>query len=97
MLGGEIVEGEQHLAVLGQAFDRLVVLRAVDFCECIEGGLGVRPGLGHPQMFWSARLVLPCKLFGSLLRTLAVLCTQQRCSRVLGQTSASAFQKPSAP
>ena len=39
-------------------------------------------------MFCSARLALPCKLFGSLLRTLAVLCTQQRCSRVLGQTSA---------
>src|SRR3954452_12787987 len=48
-------------------------------------------------MFWSARLALPCRLFGSLLRTLAVLCTQQRCSRVLGHTSGSAFQKPSAP
>ena len=50
VLGGEIVEGEQHVAVLGQAFDRLVVLRAVDFRECIEGGLGVRPGLGHPDV-----------------------------------------------
>src|SRR5690348_7843381 len=28
---------------------------------------------------------------------LAVLCTQQRCSRVVGHTSPSAFQNPSAP
>ena len=27
-------------------------------------------------------------------RTLAVLCTQQRCSRVVGHSSASAFQEP---
>src|SRR4051812_37523191 len=37
------------------------------------------------------------KSLGSLLRTLAVLCTQQRCSRVVGHSSPSAFQKPSAP
>jgi hypothetical protein len=33
------------------------------------------------------RLAFPCRLFGNLLRTLAVLCTPQRYSRVLGQTS----------
>ena len=50
VLGGEVVEGEQHVAILRQAFDRLVVLRAVDFHESIEGGLGVLPGLGHPDV-----------------------------------------------
>src|SRR5215468_10143688 len=49
------------------------------------------------QISCSARLALGCWLFGSLATTLAVLCTQQRCSRVVGQTSPAAFQKPSAP
>ena len=49
------------------------------------------------QISCSARLAFACWLFGSLFRTLAVLCTQQRCSRVFGHTSPSAFQKPSAP
>src|SRR5438034_9459491 len=47
VLGGKIVEGEQHVAILGQTFDRLVVLRAVVFRESIEGGLDGLPGLGH--------------------------------------------------
>ncbi len=50
VLGGEVVEGEQHVAILGQALDRLVVFRAVGFRERIEGGLGVLPGLGHPDV-----------------------------------------------
>jgi hypothetical protein len=45
----------------------------------------------------STRLALVCRLFGILFRMLAVLCTQQRCSRVVGHTSPSAFQNPSAP
>src|SRR5579864_2458059 len=49
------------------------------------------------QISCSDRLALGCWLFGSLLRTLAVLCTQQRCSRVVGHSSPSAFQKLSAP
>src|ERR1700724_3470885 len=49
------------------------------------------------QISCSARLALVCRLFGSLFRMLAVLCTQQRCSRVVGHTSPSAFQNPSAP
>src|ERR1700732_2758982 len=49
------------------------------------------------QISCNARLAFGCWLFGSLLRTLAVLCTQQRCSRVVGHSSPSAFQKPSAP
>src|ERR1700741_274959 len=49
------------------------------------------------QISCNARLAFGCWLFGSLLRTLAVLCTQQRCSRVVGHSSPSAFQKPSEP
>src|SRR6266404_2686067 len=49
------------------------------------------------QISCSDRLAFGCWLFGSLLRTLAVLCTQQRCSPVVGHSSPSAFQKPSAP
>src|SRR5215211_1130849 len=49
------------------------------------------------QISCNDRVAFGCWLFGSLLRTLAVLCTQQRCSRVVGHSSPSAFQKPSAP
>src|SRR6266436_4271756 len=48
------------------------------------------------QISCSARLAFDCWLFGSLLRTLAVLCTQQRWPRVFGHTSSIACQKPSA-
>src|SRR5437764_4625988 len=48
------------------------------------------------QISCSARLAFGCWLFGNLASTFAVLCTQQRCSRVFGQTSPAAFQNPSA-
>src|SRR6266851_2179366 len=41
------------------------------------------------QISCSDRLAFGCWLFGNLLRTLAVLCTQQRCSRVVGHSSPS--------
>src|SRR2546421_12196076 len=46
------------------------------------------------QISCNARLAFGCWLFGSLASTLALLCTQQRCSRVFGQTSPAAFQNP---
>ena len=49
------------------------------------------------QISWRARFAFECRLLGSLLSTLAVLCTQQRWLRVRGHTSSIAFQKPSAP
>src|SRR3981189_3495293 len=49
------------------------------------------------QISWSARLAFDCWLLGSLFKTLAVLCTQQRWPRVLGHTSSTASQKPTAP
>src|SRR3954465_3786612 len=42
-------------------------------------------------MSCSARLAFACRLLGSLFRTLAVLCTQQRWPRVLGHTLYGAF------
>ncbi len=50
MLGGEVVEGEQRLAVFGQALDGLVVLDAIGFDERIQGSLGGVPGLRHPDV-----------------------------------------------
>src|SRR5271168_5007884 len=49
------------------------------------------------QISCNERLAFACRLFGSLFKTFAVLCTQQRCARVFGHTSSIAFQKPSAP
>src|SRR3984893_6556072 len=49
------------------------------------------------QISWSARLAFDCWPLGSLFKTLAVLCTQQRWPRVLGHTSSTACQKPRAP
>ena len=97
MLGGEVVEGEQRLAILDQALGGLVVFQ-------LRSSRGRRrrrrrhPSASPPSRSPAeARLALGCWLFGSLFSTFAVLCTQQRCSRVVGHTSPSAFQKPSAP
>ena len=49
------------------------------------------------QMSWRARFAFDCWLLGSLFKTFAVLCTQQRWPRVRDHTSSIAFQKPSAP
>src|SRR5258708_23538853 len=73
VLGREVVEGEQRVAILDS-----FLVSAI-------------------QISCSARLAFDCWLFGSLLRTLAVLCTQQRWPRVLGHTSSIACQKPSPP
>src|SRR6516162_3500275 len=96
VLSREVVEAEQGVAILDQALDRLVVFDAPGLDEGVEGGKRIRLGLGHPD-FLQCPLGFGCWLFGSLLRTLAVLCTQQRCPRVLGHTSSMACQKPSAP
>jgi hypothetical protein len=70
MLGGEVVEGEQ----CRQAFDGLLVLDAVSFDERIERSLGDRL-VSAIQISCKARLSLACRLFGSLFKTFAVLCT----------------------
>ena len=55
-----------------------------------------RPSTVTARLECKARLAFGCWLFGNLASTFAVLCTQQRCSRVFGQTSPAAFQNPSA-
>src|SRR3979411_645113 len=49
------------------------------------------------QISWSARLAFDCWLLGSLFKTLAVLCTQQRWPRVLGHTAPPARPRPPPP
>src|SRR3954466_3239711 len=50
VLGGEIVEGEQGMAVLRQARGGLIVFQLVGGDEGVERGLGVLAGLGHPDL-----------------------------------------------
>jgi len=47
MLGWEVVEGEQRIAILGQAFDRLVVFRSVALRESVESCDGLVLRFGH--------------------------------------------------
>src|SRR6266536_3624445 len=49
---GEIVEGEQRVAILDQAFDRLVVFDAPGLDEGVEGGKRIL--LGRPSRFPAA-------------------------------------------
>ena len=48
--GGEVVEREQLVAVTGQAGGGLGVLVIVVLQPLVEGPLGVRPRLGHPDL-----------------------------------------------
>src|SRR5688500_8281032 len=50
MLGGEVIEREQRIAILDEAFDGLFVFEAVGRDERIACGLSVHPGLGHPDV-----------------------------------------------
>lgn len=62
MLGREVVEREERLAVLGQAGGRLIVLDGVALDESVERGLGVGPGVGHPDVLQGplpSRLLAP--------------------------------------
>src|SRR5262245_28367329 len=49
VLGRKIVEGEQRVAILDQALDRLVVFNAPGLDEGVEGGKRILLGLGHPD------------------------------------------------
>src|ERR1700716_3021999 len=95
VLSREVVEGKQRVAILDQALDSLVVFDAPDFDEGVERGECILLGLGHPDLL--ERTLGLRLLLGSLFKTLAVLCAQQRWPRVLGHTSSTACQKPTAP
>ena len=78
VLGGEIIECQQSFPILDQALRGLVVFNAVSLDEKIKRRLRVDLGFGHPDIL---EMALGFRL-GIWLSTLAVLCTQQRCSRV---------------
>jgi len=54
MLGREVVEGKQRLAILGEAGGGLFILQAVGAEKSVEGDLGVLPRLGHPDFLQGA-------------------------------------------
>src|ERR1700675_433603 len=54
MLCREVVEGEQSIAVFGQAFDRLLVFNVVDFDERVECDESILLGPGHPDLLQCA-------------------------------------------
>ncbi len=96
VLGWEFVECQQRVSILSETVGRLLVFQRVAVDEGVEASSGATL-VSAIQISCNARLAFGCWLFGSLASTFAVLCTQQRCSRVFGQTSPAAFQNPSAP
>src|SRR5258707_5208162 len=96
VLGGEVVEGQQRVAILGQTLDRLVDLTP-QLSTKASKATSASFLVSAIQISWRARLAFDCWLFGSLLRTLLVLSSQQRWPHVVGHTSSIACQKPSAP
>src|SRR5215217_4202449 len=50
VLGREVVEGKQRIAILGQAVDRLSVFDAPGFDEGVESDERLLLGLGHPDL-----------------------------------------------
>jgi hypothetical protein len=77
--GGEVVEREQRVTIFGQAFDRLVVFRAVGFGEGVESRDGILLRFGHPDLLQRA-IGLGMQALRQLLRTLAVCLRQRSCS-----------------
>jgi hypothetical protein len=49
VLGREVVEGEQRVAILDRSLDRLVVFDAPGLDEGVEGRKRILLGLGHPD------------------------------------------------
>ena len=96
VLGGEVIESEQRVAVLRETFAGCRVLGLVLFEELIEGLVRPRLRLGLPcQISCRSDFAFGCTLLGILLSTFAVLCTQHRCSLVSGKISRSAAQNSS--
>jgi hypothetical protein len=66
VLSGEVVEGEQRVTVLGEAFSRLRVAGAKGCQEAVEGFLCLGPGLVVLDL-GQGRLVLGLDRFGQLI------------------------------
>src|SRR5262245_8803071 len=56
MLGREVVEGEQRIAILDQALDRLLVFGAPGLDQGVERHERILLGLGHPDLLQRAWL-----------------------------------------
>ena len=54
MLGGEVVENKERVAVFRQALDGLLMLDAIGFDERIERSLGGLSGIRHPDVLQCA-------------------------------------------
>src|SRR5580704_5882 len=54
VLGGEIVERQQRVAILGQAIGRFVVFDPVGFDKGFQCRNGILLGLGHPDLLHRA-------------------------------------------
>jgi hypothetical protein len=87
VFGGEIVESEQGLAILCQAFGGLLVFRHVGRDEGVERGLGILAGLKRALRLalYSERSIL------ILAEPIALVVVSRRTSRC----SPAAGQKPS--
>ncbi len=81
MFGWEVIERQQHLAILGQAVGGVRVLGLVRIQEQSKGFVRVLSRVRLPDV---VQLGFGGRRLGSLSRTLAVLGTVQRCSRVAG-------------
>jgi hypothetical protein len=64
VLGREVVEGEQRIAILDQALDRLFVLDAPGLDERVEGSKRIS-SWSRLQISCSARLAFGCWLFAA--------------------------------
>src|ERR1700736_381792 len=54
VLGREVVERQQRIAVLGQAIGSSLVFDLVGFDKGFQGGNGILLGLGHPDLLQHA-------------------------------------------
>ena len=101
-----ITEGPDRYFALKRASSNLLSGRTVNYTyddlyrilsfvgrqEKIESRVGFHATFRHPDLVRTF-LAFGLLTFGSLLSTLAVSCTRQRCARVVPNTCGNAFQK----
>ena len=96
VLGGEVVERQEFVEIVGDFGDRFAELGAVGQFECRDSAAGMLAVLSVADLGESS-LGARMRRFGSADKTLPILWNQQRCVRVVGKTSRSTDQNPNAP
>ena len=91
VLGREVVEGEQRIAILDQALDRLVLFDAYGFDEGIERGECILLGLGHPDLLQRP----PGFRLLALRQLVQDIASQQRCPCVCRRAASGRRAAPS--